>query len=224
MRSRQFATVRLATKQRTITLMLSARLWNALKDGGCGTALTLKVRSDRRGTFYYKWEKNGTAFLNVVFGFHCAAVTYKIIQQGFNKSFCGKNATVYGKGVYFARDAAYSADPAYSGLDDNGLQYMMACRVVVGEYCRGQHDALTPDVRDPKTHSLYDSTVGLLRNDTMMEPSIYVTYHGEFVLKLKVVPVGSHVARWLTTRNHRVLLLPFTPNSQMQMRKHTLST
>jgi hypothetical protein len=118
----------------------------------------------------------------------------KIIQQGFNRSFCGKNATAYGRGVYFARDASYSADPTYAVRGANGLQYMMACRVVVGEYCRGQVDAVTPDVRDPKTHALYDSTVGLLGNDTMARPSIYVTYHGEFVLKLKVIPVMKRVA------------------------------
>jgi hypothetical protein len=49
---------------------------------------------------------------------------------------------------------------------------MMACRVIVGEYCQGHKDALTPDVRDAKTHQLYDSTV----NDGY-NPSIYVTYN-----------------------------------------------
>ena len=33
----------------------------------------------------------------------------KIVQQGFNRSFAGKNATAYGKGVYFARDASCKA-------------------------------------------------------------------------------------------------------------------
>ena len=33
----------------------------------------------------------------------------KIIHQGFNRSFAGKNATAYGKGVYFARDASCKA-------------------------------------------------------------------------------------------------------------------
>jgi hypothetical protein len=33
----------------------------------------------------------------------------KIVQQGFNRSFAGRNATVYGKGVYFARDASCKA-------------------------------------------------------------------------------------------------------------------
>eukprot|EP00980_Cylindrotheca_fusiformis_P028940 scaffold22680_cov107-Cylindrotheca_fusiformis.AAC.9 len=96
----------------------------------------------------------------------------KILQQGFNRSFCGKNATAYGKGVYFARDSSYSAYPIYAVPDSKGYQYIMACRVVVGEFCRGVSNALTPDVRNHKTHTLYDSTV-----DSMGNPSIYVTYH-----------------------------------------------
>ena len=35
----------------------------------------------------------------------------KIYQQGFNRSFCGKNATMYGKGVYFARVSAAVLQP-----------------------------------------------------------------------------------------------------------------
>jgi len=114
----------------------------------------------------------------------------KIMQQGFNRSFCGKNATVYGKGVYFARDAEYSAYPTYAVPDKKNVQYMMACRVIVGEYCPGVRDALTPDVRDSSTQTLYDTTVGLLSNDTMANPSIYVTYHDaqaypEYLIKFK---------------------------------------
>jgi len=106
-----------------------------------------------------------------------AEVKDKIIQQGFNRSFCGRNATAYGKGVYFVRDAAYSAHPTYSVPDNRGFQYIMACRVVVGEYCEGRKNVLAPDMRDKRSRSLYDSTVGLLRDDSMANPSIYVTYH-----------------------------------------------
>lgn len=52
-------------------------------------------------------------------------VMFKIMQQGFNRSFCGKNATVYGKGVYFARDSSYSSSTAYSVPDQKGIQYMV---------------------------------------------------------------------------------------------------
>ena len=94
----------------------------------------------------------------------------KIIQQGFNRSFCGKNMTKYGKGVYFARDASYSSSPQYSVPNALGMQHMFLCRVVVGEYCKGVKDALTPAVRDGSL--LFDTTV-----DKMANPSIYVTYN-----------------------------------------------
>ena len=51
----------------------------------------------------------------------------KIVQQGFNRAFCGKNATMYGKGVYFARDSSYSAQLAYSRPTAAGLQHIFLC-------------------------------------------------------------------------------------------------
>jgi poly [ADP-ribose] polymerase 10/14/15 len=108
----------------------------------------------------------------------------KIIQQGFNRSFSGeRNAAWYGKGVYFARDASYSADQAYSEPDSHGVQRMFLCRVVVGAFCQGKKDAVSPDSSDGL--SLYDTTV-----DNPKDPSIYVTYHDaqaypEYVLYFK---------------------------------------
>ena len=51
--------------------------------------------------------------------------------HGFNRSFCGKHATMWGKGVYFARDASYSSCSTYAAPDENGFQYILVCRVVV---------------------------------------------------------------------------------------------
>ena len=93
-----------------------------------------------------------------------------MMAEGFNRSFCGKNAVRYGKGVYFARDASYSSSTTYSRPNAEGIQYMFACRVVVGEYCLGKNEALTPDAR--QGHQLYDTTVNDVKN-----PSIFVTYH-----------------------------------------------
>merc|ERR1711935_182902 len=109
----------------------------------------------------------------------------KIVQQGFNRAFCGKNATMYGKGVYFARDSSYSAQLAYSRPTAAGLQHIFLCRVVVGAYCKGVRDALTPDVRPGHGHMLYDSTVNDLK-----APGIYVTFHDaqaypEYLIKFK---------------------------------------
>ena len=54
---------------------------------------------------------------------------------------------MYGKGVYFARDARYSMSIEYSPPDANGVQNMFLVRAVVGEVCKGVKDALTPAVR-----------------------------------------------------------------------------
>ena len=42
------------------------------------------------------------------------AVVRKICDNGFNRSYCGKNAVLYGCGSYFARDMSFSADDQYS--------------------------------------------------------------------------------------------------------------
>jgi hypothetical protein len=46
---------------------------------------------------------------------HC--VSFNVLAasppQGFNRSFAGQNATLFGKGVYFAANASYSADDTY---------------------------------------------------------------------------------------------------------------
>jgi len=124
------------------------------------TVLTREGKGAKSQRFERAWLFHGTDETTVP----------KIMQQGFNRSFCGKNATMYGKGVYFARDASYSSSAQYSRPDAKGIQYMFASRVVVGEYCLGKRDAPAPDVR--KGHQLYDSTV----NDTN-SPGIFVTYH-----------------------------------------------
>merc|ERR1711871_1795130 len=107
----------------------------------------------------------------------------KIIQQGFNRAFCGKNATAYGKGVYFARDAAYSASTTYSRPDSSGIQHMFLCRVVVGEFTQGNSSMLAPPARVGNV--LFDTTV-----DNMSNPNMYITYHDaqaypEYLVKFK---------------------------------------
>ena len=112
--------------------------------------------------------------------FHGTApdVIPKICSQGFNRSFCGKNAVVYGKGVYFANNSFYSN--RYAHVDSKGVQRMFLCRVAVGEFCLGHNGQLAPDVRDNKRNLLYDSTT-----DNMDEKKrdMFVTYHDAQVNK-----------------------------------------
>ena len=83
------------------------------------------------------------------------------------------SATVYGNGVYFARDASYSIQPRYSPPDAAGNRYLYLAHVLVGEYATGRQGMITPP---PKAGSdatdAYDSVV-----DNPGNPSIFVVFY-----------------------------------------------
>ncbi|XP_078664395.1 protein mono-ADP-ribosyltransferase PARP14-like [Branchiostoma floridae x Branchiostoma belcheri] len=99
-------------------------------------------------------------------------VVDNINEGGFNRSYCGKNATHYGRGMYFARDASYSAQSAYSPPDPQGNKHMYQVRVIVGEYTRGNSGIVEPPSKNPSNVAVrYDSVV-----DNVQNPSIYVVF------------------------------------------------
>ncbi|KAH3739708.1 hypothetical protein DPMN_046392 [Dreissena polymorpha] len=79
---------------------------------------------------------------------HTAVTSIK--EKGFDRSYCGKNATVYGQGVYFAKDASYSAQDTYSPLDYSRHKKMFRCLVLTGEYTTGTAEMRHPP---PNCHS-----------------------------------------------------------------------
>jgi poly [ADP-ribose] polymerase 10/14/15 len=105
-----------------------------------------------------------------------------ICKFGFNRSYCGKNATIYGKGVYFASSQAYSHD--YTNLNlklsksPHGTRnklcgHIFVTRVLVGNVAVGNQNTETktlPKLADNFTP--VDTTVNNLHN-----PSIFVIYH-----------------------------------------------
>jgi serine/threonine protein kinase len=95
----------------------------------------------------------------------------KIVSTAFNRSYCGKNASAYGQGVYFARDARYSADDTYSRPDAQGNKHVFLCRVLVGAYARGDSGMRVPPAR-VGSDGVFDATV-----DDVDQPSIFVVYH-----------------------------------------------
>ncbi|CAG2197260.1 PARP10_14_15 [Mytilus edulis] len=94
-----------------------------------------------------------------------------INKFGFNRSYCGKNATAYGDGVYFARDASYSAQGTYSVPDSNGNKRMYLCKVLTGEYTYGQGGMRMPPTK-AGTHILYDCVV-----DNPANPGMFIIFH-----------------------------------------------
>ena len=120
-----------------------------------------------------RWLFHGTSAMTVP----------SIVSQGFNRSFCGKNATVYGNGVYFAKDITYSASNIYSPPGEDGYKYILACKVLVGKYCLGKPNQKVPDLVNDTER--FDSTVNDLKN-----PTIFVAYKDmqaipEYLIKMK---------------------------------------
>lgn len=81
---------------------------------------------------------------------------------------------MYGRGVYFARDASYSARDTYSPRDLNGSKYMYLVRVLVGEYGTGSSSMIVPPPKNPSNdpNVLFDSVV-----DNTSNPQVFVVFH-----------------------------------------------
>lgn len=94
-------------------------------------------------------------------------------------------ATAYGRGVYFARDASYSARDTYAAPDVKGHRHMYLARVLTGEYTTGQSNFLVPPAKDPQNPAvLYDSVVDNAQSPGIFvifyDPQAYPEYHIEF--------------------------------------------
>jgi poly [ADP-ribose] polymerase 10/14/15 len=91
-----------------------------------------------------------------------------IVRKGPDRNYNGKHATLFGKGVYFARDAYFSHK--YTKTDADGCRLIFMCRVTVGVYTKGSSEMQAPPMRDEDRR--YDSTV-----DIVQEPTKFVTFH-----------------------------------------------
>ncbi|NXU75911.1 PAR15 polymerase, partial [Oreotrochilus melanogaster] len=108
-----------------------------------------------------------------------------INKHGFNRSYAGAHAANYGKGTYFAVDAAYSAQDLYSKPDKDGRKYMYLARVLVGEYSQGIKGSITAAAKNANnTLDLYDSstdnvsrpTMFIIFSDTQAYPEYLITF------------------------------------------------
>lgn len=70
----------------------------------------------------------------------------KIVRNGFNRSFCGANGTVYGDGVYFASSAKLSM--RYASPDGQGRRYIFLCSVLCGRFAQGHRGMKEPPPLD----------------------------------------------------------------------------
>ncbi|XP_054841637.1 protein mono-ADP-ribosyltransferase PARP10 isoform X2 [Eublepharis macularius] len=97
----------------------------------------------------------------------------EICQFGFNRSFCGRNATRYGQGVYFAVQAFVSAHEQYSPSSWDGNKYIFVTRTLVGSYTTGREEMRAPPLQEGDAAlRRYDSVV-----DSLERPSIFVIFN-----------------------------------------------
>ncbi|KAK7479331.1 hypothetical protein BaRGS_00029409 [Batillaria attramentaria] len=91
-------------------------------------------------------------------------VVTSIITNGFNRSYCGKNRTALGAGVYFAANAAVSMGYATGGN-------MFQTRVLTGEYTQGNGSMRMAPMK-PSGNRPYDSVT-----DGGNPPGVHVIFH-----------------------------------------------
>ncbi len=126
--------------------------------------IVVKERMERRGGI-------GSNEMQLFHGTRSETVDH-INMRGFNRSY--NRTHVYGKGVYFALDASYSAQDTYSPPDADGAKRMYLARVLAGDTCVGRSNDIEPSLPRPNSASpidLCDSTI-----DSQKNPKIFVTY------------------------------------------------
>ncbi|XP_028255950.1 protein mono-ADP-ribosyltransferase PARP10 [Parambassis ranga] len=97
----------------------------------------------------------------------------EICLHGFNRSFCGKNATVYGQGVYFAVNSALSVQDQYSPPNTEGYKFVFVSKVLTGDYTKGCHSMKTAPLKETDDIPLrYDSVT-----DDITKPSMFVIFN-----------------------------------------------
>uniref|UniRef100_H2ZC15 Poly [ADP-ribose] polymerase n=1 Tax=Ciona savignyi TaxID=51511 RepID=H2ZC15_CIOSA len=93
----------------------------------------------------------------------------KICGDGFDRNFAGKNATMYGKGSYFAVNSSYSVN--YARNSGSSTCCVFLANVITGDFCQGNQYMKAPDVKPGSNGRLYDSAV-----DSLSNPSIFIAF------------------------------------------------
>ncbi|XP_076611409.1 protein mono-ADP-ribosyltransferase PARP10 [Chaetodon auriga] len=97
----------------------------------------------------------------------------EICVHGFNRSFCGKNATVYGQGVYFAVNSALSVHDQYSPPNADGHKFIFVSKVLTGDYTKGCHSMRAAPLKETGNIPLrYDSVT-----DDITKPNMFVIFN-----------------------------------------------
>ncbi|XP_061595022.1 protein mono-ADP-ribosyltransferase PARP14-like [Cololabis saira] len=102
----------------------------------------------------------------------CENTAIKINECGFNRSYVGMNAVMYGNGTYFAVNASYSASDTYSKPNRYQEKIMYLCRVLTGDFCKGKAGMIEAPAKGSSSVEKFNSVV-----DDEANPNIFVIFH-----------------------------------------------
>ncbi|XP_059210657.1 protein mono-ADP-ribosyltransferase PARP14-like [Centropristis striata] len=119
--------------------------------------------------------KNGPAELGEKFLYHGTnATSCNLIEKDrFDRNYAGTHAAAYGKGVYFAVNAKYSAD-RYSQPDASHMKRLYVARVLTGRYTVGDSTMKAPPPRGSDPTDCYDSLV-----NNQQQPTMFIVFHDD---------------------------------------------
>ncbi|KAE8279381.1 Poly [ADP-ribose] polymerase 14 [Larimichthys crocea] len=121
------------------------------------------------------YAKNGPAEVGEMTLYHgTSAESCNCIEKDrFDRSYAGTHAAAFGKGVYFAVNAAYSAS-RFSPADTSGLKRVYVACVLTGRYTVGKSHFKVPPPRGSDPTDCFDSVV-----DNQQTPSMFVVFHDD---------------------------------------------
>ncbi|XP_032438279.1 protein mono-ADP-ribosyltransferase PARP14-like [Xiphophorus hellerii] len=119
--------------------------------------------------------KNGQAELGEKSLYHgTSAESCSCIERDrFDRSYAGAHATAYGRGVYFAVHAEYSAR-GFSPPDQSGMKRLYVARVVTGRYTLGNSAMKAPPARGADPTDCFDSLV-----NNQQQPTMFIVFHDD---------------------------------------------
>ncbi|XP_042367810.1 protein mono-ADP-ribosyltransferase PARP14-like isoform X2 [Plectropomus leopardus] len=121
------------------------------------------------------FAKNGPAELGEKSLYHgtSAQACSCIEKDRFDRSYAGTHAAAYGKGVYFAVSAEYSAH-RFSPPDASGLKRLYVALVLTGRYTVGNSSMKATPPRGQDPTDCYDSLV-----NSLQQPAMFVIFHDD---------------------------------------------
>lgn len=162
----------LQNSERTVRALVSETI-----PGGLRVSAITKIDNASMMKCYEALKSRLNAPDERVYLFHGTSheASKNIVANGFNRSYCGRNATVYGRGVYFARDFSYSAQPTYSPQNAQGDKVIIAARVLTGKLVLGTSSMVEPGAgNDCSVNSLSDPSIFVVYKDFQAVPEFLI--------------------------------------------------